>query len=172
METLPGDHLNEYERCVVQAIVRLVQCDGDLIKNQPKEECINHKLAQYLEEVLRGKNLLDGCCVDIEYNKYKEDEKKTSDGQNIRPDIIAHERKSGNQRNLIVIEAKKGYSTREDRNKVIHLVKNGDYQYVVGAVVGYLPGRPYVIIRFLTQGGHWKDYHLNKNDGTIADIKR
>ena len=109
--------MNELQGCVVQALKMLLQYDSDLINTQPKEECINHKLAQYLESVLHEKTLLEGRDVDIEYNKYKEDEKKSSDGRNIRPDIIVHERKSGNRNNLIVIEAKKNYDTTGDRGK-------------------------------------------------------
>ena len=41
------------------------------------------KLAQYLENMLREKDLLGNCCVDIEYDKYKEDKKKISNGRNI-----------------------------------------------------------------------------------------
>jgi hypothetical protein len=130
--------MNRYEECVLEALKWLVQTDGDLIETQPKEECINHKLAQYLEAILQQERLLGGCCVDIEYNKYKEDEKKTSDGRNIRPDIIAHERRSGNRNNLIVIEAKKGYDVEKDRHNVTDLVNNIKYQYSVGAVISYL----------------------------------
>jgi len=164
--------MNEYEECIFHAVKRLVQSDSDLMETQPKEECINHKLAQYLEEALREKNLLNGCCVDIEYDKHKEDEKKMSHGRNIRPDIIAHERKSGNRRNLIVIEAKKGYSSKQDREKVTDLMKNPSYQYSVGAVISYLPDKPYVRIGFLTQGDDWRNCHLSKTDGTIAEAKR
>jgi hypothetical protein len=67
--------MNELQECVIQALRTLVQSDSDLIKTQPKEECINHKLAQYLEWVLNEKRLLDKHNVDIEYNKYKEEEK-------------------------------------------------------------------------------------------------
>ena len=108
--------MNEYQGCVLQALMLVIKSDADLIETQPREECVNHKLAQYLENVLYERNLLGNCSVDIEYNKYKEDEKKTSNGRNIRPDIIAHERRSGNKNNLIVIEAKKGYDVKQDRD--------------------------------------------------------
>ena len=164
--------MNEYQECIVQALKLLVQYDADLIDTQPKEECINHKLAQYLESVLYEKNLLGNCCVDIEYNKYKEDEKKTSNGRNIRPDIIVHERKSGNRNNLIVIEAKKGYDVKQDRDKVVDLVNSEDYQYSVGAVISYFPKRKHLKIKFYTQEGTWKRYLVNKDDFAITETNK
>jgi hypothetical protein len=164
--------MNELEECVAQALKMLLQYDGDLIETQPKEECINHKLAQYLECVLHEKTLLDGRDVDIEYNKYKEDEKKSSGGRNIRPDIIVHERKSGNRNNLIVIEAKKNYDAKGDRDKVTELVNSENFLYTVGAVISYFPKKEYVKIKFFTPGGTWKKYLLNKRDFTIKETKR
>ena len=160
--------MNEYQTCIVEAIRRLVQSDGDLITTQPREECMNHRLALYLERALCKKKLLDGCCVDMEYDKYKEDEKKTSDGRHIRPDVIAHERKSGSRRNLIVIEAKKGYASKADKHKVDDLVNSRNYQYSLGAVISYLPKKQYVRIIFLTRGGGWTPYWLDKDSGALA----
>ena len=164
--------MNELQECVVQALKMLLQYDSDLIKTQPKEECINHKLAQYLEWVLHEKTLLDERDVDIEYNKYKEDEKKSSNGRNIRPDIIVHERKSGNRNNLIVIEAKKNYDAKGDRDKVTDLVNSEDYRYTVGAVISYFPMKEYIKIKFFTPDGIWKKYLLNKTDLTIRETKK
>jgi len=164
--------MNEYEECIFEALRWLIQFDRELIETQPKEECINHRLAQYLENVLSQRNLLNDCRVDIEYNKYKEDEKKTSDGRNIRPDIIAHERRSGNRNNLIVIEAKKGYDVKTDRDKVTDLVNSKDYQYSVGAVISYLPQKEYLKIKLLKRQGVWKKYRMNKNDFEIQETKR
>jgi len=143
--------MNELHECVFEALEILIKHDLDLIETQPKEECINHKLAQYLEAVLKEKNLLGACSVDVEYNKYKEDEKKMSNGRSIRPDIIAHERRSGNNNNLIVIEAKKGYDDRDDRDdrdKIVNLVDSQAYQYSVGGVISYFPRREYLKIKF------------------------
>jgi len=164
--------MTEYQVCIFEALKMLVQNDGDLIENQPKEECINHKLAQYVEIVLSKRNLLGNCSVDIEYNKYKEDEKKSSDGRPIRPDIIAHERKSGDKNNLIVIEAKKGYGTKGDRDKVTDLVANVKYNYSVGAVISYLPGKKYIKVKFPKQDGTWKNYLLNKKNFEITETTR
>ena len=74
-----------------------------------------------MESVLRRKQIIKHHCVDIEYDKYKEDKKKKSNGQLIRSDVIVHQRKSANRNNLIVIEAKKKYPSKHDRAKVTDL---------------------------------------------------
>ena len=163
--------MNELHESILEALKILIELDKDLIKTQPKEECINHKLAQYLETVLKERNLLGTCSVDMEYNKYKKDEKKASNGRHIRPDIIAHERKSGNTNNLIVIEAKKDNDRKEDREKVCDLVDSLDYQYAVGAVISYFPHREYLKVKFYA-GGEWTRYLMNKNTFAITETKR
>jgi hypothetical protein len=162
--------MNELQKSIVEALKMLVESDNDLIKTQPKEECINHRFARCLERVLSDKGLLDLCDVDIEYDKYMEGEKKVSDGRNIRPDILIHERRSGDKNNLIVIEAKKGYETEKDRMKVIDLVSSNKYRYSVGAVVSYFPRRDYVRIKFFD--GNWTIYRLDKNDFSIQEMKK
>lgn len=163
--------MNGLQEAIIQALKKLIETDKDLIETQPKEESINHKLAQYLEAVLREKNLLGPCSVDMEYNKYREDEKKSSNGRYIRPDIIFHKRRSGNENNLIVIEAKKNYDNRGDREKVMNLVNSRDYQYSVGAVISYFPERKYVKVKFYVEG-EWKKYLLSKTDFTLTETKR
>jgi len=164
--------MDELQGSIIEALKLLIQYDSDLIRTQPKEECINHKLAQYLELILFKKRLLNKHDVDIEYNKYKENEKKSSDGRNIRPDIIVHERKSGNRNNLIVIEAKINYDAKGDRDKVEDLVKSENFSYAVGAVISYFPTREYVKIKFFGPGYTWKRYLLNKKDFTIRETKK
>jgi hypothetical protein len=149
----------------------LVKSDNDLIKTQPKEECINHRFACCLERVLSAKGLLDMCDVDIEYDKYMEGEKKGSDGSNIRPDILIHERRSGDRNNLIVIEAKKDYETKKDRNKIVDLVSSNKYQYSVGAVVSYFPRRDYARIKFFFNGT-WTTCWLDKIDLSIRETRK
>lgn len=163
--------MNELQESIIQALKMLIKTDSDLIETQPKEESINHKLAQYLEAVLKEKNLLGHCCVDIEYNKYKEGEKKGSNGRYIRPDIISHKRKSGNEYNLIVMEAKKNYDNQGDREKVINLVDSPNYRYSVGAVISYFPKRMYVKIKFYVEG-EWKKYLMSKSDFALTQSRR
>jgi len=162
--------MNELQDSIVAALRILVESDNDLIKTQPKEECINHRFARCLERVLSDRGLLDMCDVDIEYDKYMQGEKKGSDGRNIRPDILIHERRSGDKNNLIVIEAKKDYETKNDRNKVIDLVSSNKYRYSVGAVVSYFPRRDYLRIKFFDDT--WTIYWLDKNDLSIRETKK
>lgn len=164
--------MNKLQESIVQALVILIKSDNELIKTQLKEECINHKLAQYLEQVLLKKDLLKNLDVDMEYNKYKNDKNKSPNGYNIRPDIIVHERQSGNKNNLIVIEAKKGYDTKADRRKVEDLVNSEGYRYTVGALISYFPMRAHIKIKFLTSGRNWEKYVLDKIDFTIRSVNK
>jgi hypothetical protein len=161
--------MNELQESIVEALKILLESDNDLIETKPKEECINHRFACCLERVLSEKGLLGQCNADIEYNKYMKGEKKNSDGRNIRPDILIHERRSGDKNNLIAIEAKKSYETPKDRSKIIDLVNNRKYGYSVGAVVSYFPGRDYARIKFFD--GAWTRYWLNKHDFSIQEMR-
>lgn len=167
------NEMNELQKSIIDALKLLIQRDCDLIETQPKEECINHKLAQYLECTLIEKNLLPNHHnVDMEYDKYKAGKKKSSDGRNIRPDIIVHRRRSGNEDNLIVIEAKKSYGSEDDRSKVKDLVDSKKFSYSLGAVISYLPQKEYVKIKFYERDKGWKEYLLNKGDFTIRETNR
>lgn len=149
------------------SLIMLIKLDDDLINSQPKEECINHRLAYYLENELCHEGLLNDCSVDIEYNKHLCDQKKMSHGSNIRPDIIVHKRRSGNINNLIVIEAKKNYATKHDLSKIKELVLSNEYKYSIGAAISYMPNKEYVIVKILEQSGNWLKYKLFKSDYQI-----
>lgn len=165
--------MNKLQEYIIEALKTLIKYDKKLIQNQPREECINHRFAQYLEEILRKKELSkeQKVNVDVEYDKYKEGGKKSSDGKNIRPDIIAHKRKSG-AKNLIVIEAKKKYIDKNDKDKIRDLVNNKKFNYSLGAGVAYLPDKDYMKIKFLLSNNSWEIYQLNKNDFKIKKTKR
>lgn len=166
--------MNELQKCIIKALELLIELDIELIKNQPREECINHRFAQYLEKILRKKGLLTKLkiIVDVEYDKYKEDEKKSSDGKNIRPDIIVHKRKSGDKNNLIVIEAKKKYIDKKDKHKIIDLVRHAKFKYSLGVGVAYLPDRNYMKIKFLLPGKIWENYQFNKTNFIVKRTRR
>ncbi len=149
------------KNCILKALQKLIEEDIDIIENATKEECINHKLAQYLEMKLNEENIPYGK-VDIEYNKYKEDQKKMTRGRAIRPDVIVHERRSGAKNNLIVIEAKKGYPSKNDRQKVTDLVDSTKYRYSLGALISYLPNKNYIKIKFYNGNDSWDEQKLMK----------
>ena len=168
-----SNKMNELQKLIMKALKLLIENDIELIKNQPREECINHRFAQWLEEVLKSRCVWTKLelNVDVEYDKYKEDGKKSSRGRNIRPDIIVHERKSGNKNNLMVIEAKKNYIDKKDKCKIMDLVKNKDFEYSLGAGVAYLPNRNYMKIKFFSSERGWENYQLDKDDFTIKKQK-
>lgn len=125
---------------------------------------INHKLAQYVE--LYTKCLLpelSAIDVDVEYNKYKNDPKKMCGSIPIRPDILVHNRQSGNIENYLAIEAKKHYSTEHDKKKIKYLVDNQEYNYLLGCLVSYQPSKNYFIVQFLQQGSSvWERLKFRK----------
>jgi len=159
--------MNNLQKCVIQALKKLLQFDSDLIETQPKEECINHKLAQYLEEILKSSMIIRTENVDIEYDKYKNGDKKTSQGKKIRPDIIVHQRRSGKENNLIVIEAKKSYPSKHDRDKVEDLMENQIYRYFLGVLISYLPNKAYIRVKF-KKGNEWEAFKINKKTLQIS----
>ena len=165
--------MDKLQESIIEALKLLIKYDIDLIENQPREECINHKLAQYLELILIKEKLLEKHDVDIEYDKYKEDKKKSSDGRNIRPDILVHERKSGNKNNLIVVEAKKNYVSQNDKRKIKDLVQNKKvFSYLLGVAIAYLPNKNYIKISFFLANNSWEFCWLYKEDLKIKKTSR
>jgi len=127
-------------RVIIPALEKLTEKDVKLINLEPWEECINHRLAVYLEQMLRTLDVFP-YNVDMEYDKRLDGEKDVYvDGEkiSIRPDILIHER--GKMRNnLLVIEAKKGRPSKHDLDK-IHGLMGEDYHYDFGCTISYLPG--------------------------------
>lgn len=109
------------------------------------EVCINHRLALYLEQEivpLFGNNEF---FVDIEFNKEGVDFKEIKiDGHKkvVRPDIIIHNRKSGNdKKNILVVECKKKSTSQNDLKADVQKLKafilDHRYQYKYGLQVVY-----------------------------------
>lgn len=143
---------------IAAAFAKLKQKDGCLFEipieanseyklRKLHEVCINHKLANYLEEFFfeaAGLNS-DHFFVDIEFNRegtnYKELEYNDESGR-VRPDIIIHNRKSGDdKKNILVVECKKAPVGDQDLNKDISKLKaflvNEKYLYDFGLQVTY-----------------------------------
>ena len=142
---------------VRRALIRLLEEDGCLFACPIEEEfgydarklhevCINHRLAGHLErEILPLLAAYGPMFVDIEFNReglnYKE---ITMDGekQRVRPDIIIHNRKSGDDKlNFLVAECKKAGSgdkaIADDRKKIEALMLDQKYAYSFGLQVVY-----------------------------------
>jgi hypothetical protein len=142
----------EAKQLIIESLKILIQRDLGIINNKVKEECINHRLACYLEKLINenpNNNLHYD--VDLEYNKnYKNPKKIIVDENNnekaIRPDIIIHKRDSND--NLIAFEIKKDYTNKNDFQKIKGLVRQHNYSY--GCLISYLPGKDYMRVKFLS----------------------
>lgn len=105
------------------------------------EVTINHRLAHHIENLLENYEL-NGYFVDIEYNRFYQNEKllQTSEGTVVvRPDIVVHARRNQQHslQHYLIIEAKKGKLTEYDINKVTSFIKDPHYCYMFGATISY-----------------------------------
>ena len=111
------------------------------------EVCINHKFANYLEKFIlpiieRGNVKY---FVDIEFNKEginKKQIKIAGEEKVVRPDIIIHNRKTGDEKdNVLVVECKKvgapDKELQDDEEKIIAFIENEKYSYQFGLQVIY-----------------------------------
>jgi len=151
---------------IEKALKELIRRDIGLIHRKVKEECINHRLACYLERLLSEYG--GGYSVDLEYDKNYNDPKKIIIDENknikaIRPDIIIHERET-NDNNLIAFEIKKNYTDKHDLKKIKELLRN-PYNYKYGCLISYLPTRKYIKVKLLSnQGKNVEEFKVNKNE--------
>ena len=109
----------EVEKHLINALEKLLEKDGYLLKVKANERSITHKVGLYLASEFLSFD------VDCEYNRdgvsSKElislaNEKITADSTEavtVYPDIIIHQR-GANKKNLLVIEAKKSNSSVKD----------------------------------------------------------
>lgn len=120
--------------------------DLELINRELKEECINHRLAFYLEK--NKPPQYSHYYIDLEYNKNAAYEKSIDINgitKFIRPDILVHKRTDDIHDNLIAFECKKRYLNANDKEKLISLLGNG-YNYQVCLGVSYQPLKEYFLI--------------------------
>ena len=148
---------DQLKDAVQRSFAKLMEEDAYLFECQREEEldyderklhevCINHRLANHLEveviPIIRDKERM---FVDIEFNRvgvsYKEVQINGRD-KRVRPDIIIHNRKSGDQkRNCLVVECKKRGASQEDIDddfgRIRALMEDGRYEYSFGLHVIY-----------------------------------
>lgn len=115
------------------ALRELYEKDRELIDRILHENAINHKLAIYLEEAINlQKGWISTYSIDVEYNKDGKNAKKLNGDKEFRPDIILHERNS-NERNILLIEAKKEKLDDKDENVLKNCLKSPfNYRFSVG----------------------------------------
>jgi len=150
---------HQIEQAVLRAFSTLKRDDGPLFDCEIEEEfgydsrklhkvCINHRLAIYLENEILPIISRDGqrYFVDIEFNREGINKKKiiVCNGEElvVRPDIIIHNRKSGEQKkNFLIVECKKNGALPaeidDDRKKIRAFMENNKYKYSFGLQVVY-----------------------------------
>lgn len=163
---------NKVRELIEKSLKELIKKDIGLIHRKVREECINHRLACYLEqflgEILNISSDVPHYSIDLEYNKNSNDPKKILIDEHrnvkaIRPDIIIHEREN-NENNLIAFEIKKGYTNSHDLEKIKGLLRN-PYNYQYGCLISYLPTKKYIKVRLLyNQGRDIKEFKVWKNE--------
>jgi len=148
---------DEIKGIIISALKSLIKNDGELFGLQKEryddgnnneeivrklhEVCINHKLSNHLEKEFKQRKNSD-LYFDIEFNREGEN-KKIVDGKLYRPDIILHNRKTGEEKkNILIIECKKksGSSHTEiadDVDKIISFMIDEKYNYNYGLQVIY-----------------------------------
>lgn len=140
------------------SITQLLNDDIFLILNNLKEECINHRLALYIESFLSQHPEFGKYNVDLEYNKNKGEPKFILLEEKfvpIRPDIIVHDRGS-NECNLLAIESKKRSKRKHDSDKLEALLRQ-PYNYQFSCYVIYYEKRVLVEI-YDNNGCFYKQY--------------
>jgi len=150
---------HKIRQALAKAFSTLKRDDGSLFDCEIEEEfgydsrklhevCINHKLAIYLEKeilpIISDAN--QKYFVDIEFNREGINKKKiiVRNGEElvVRPDIIIHNRKSGQQkRNFLIVECKKSGAQpseiKDDERKIRAFMENDKYKYSFGLQVVY-----------------------------------
>lgn len=114
--------------------------DVSLIDACVREECINHRLAVWLEKH-RPVKFFD-YFVDIEYDKnngLKKELLVKGVDQEVRPDIIVHKRSCNPSENLLVFECKKDECAERDKDKLDGFLCDERYSYKYGIAVVYRP---------------------------------
>lgn len=125
------------------AFEQLYQKDKELLQNRTlHEDCINHRLAYYIERYLEFYD--EKYNVDVQFNRNGENKKELpgnikNESGYIRPDIIVHTRmkKLEKYQNYIVIEAKISKDSKEDEDVVKRFIGYKEYEYKVGVTVNY-----------------------------------
>jgi hypothetical protein len=147
----------------LETAARMVgQRDAYLLENDLRKEAISHRLAFYLEEILRRDQVLslEKFSVDCEYNsgagyqrkylqikwpKGSQSQLRKRD-QHVRPDIIVHQRGRDHEHvNLLVIEVKKSSTISQTAEKFAVLkceaYRRSSLQYLFAGYVCFITGQ-------------------------------
>lgn len=112
------------------------------LNREVHETAINHRLAVNME-MFMPENLAQ-YHIDIEYNRFINQRKlvqsiKTGERVEVRPDILVHSRTNLGIEipHFLVVEAKKYTNNEKDRNHVMDIMADYNYQYKYGLLVSY-----------------------------------
>ena len=125
--------LKELIPILEKVLNKLFERDKILMKNDVHEQSLSHKVACYLEEELRDFLEKEWYSVDVEYNRYWEEPKRSKklDNDLIKPDIIIHRRGiNDKESNFVIFEVKKWKLDENDERKLIEMTEQeGEFKY-------------------------------------------
>ncbi|MBI5666097.1 MAG: hypothetical protein HZC49_13570 [Nitrospirae bacterium] len=182
------DEIENVKNWIVASLQRLIVKDGDLLKSasiptlhklrgkrdlnrELHETTINHRLACHLEYLMEKYGIC-GYHVDIEYNRYINNEKmvlslETDEPIKVRPDIIVHKRTRLYEPDphFLVVEAKKRRLNDKDRNHVKDIMHDENYRYRYGMLISYYEKPQAIQVNLLTlpNGGFSEHKFIVKN---------
>jgi hypothetical protein len=146
---------------------QLFSCSCDENKTDDRklyEVCINHKLANHLENIFFSSfpKFKSVYFVDIEFNREGEREKTLLGYGLVRPDIIIHNRKSGEDKdNLLVVECKKDVIDSADTNKLENFLLDRKYEYKYALQVKYTSKGIEVFLFYLDENRTLQNKSIN-----------
>ena len=124
---------------VQDSINRLYQHDDLLFQREGMERSLAFRFALYLYEAIAQFGWLNGCDLDLEYNKNGNEPKRIPRRRfGVQPDIILHLRGS-NERNVLVVEVKGWWIQGQHEEDIIKLEDfthlDGEYGFGLGALL-------------------------------------
>ncbi|MGJ1390232.1 hypothetical protein ACR78F_07650 [Sphingobacterium spiritivorum] len=163
-------NINNVRNWIGDSLRALMLVDHILLERRVKEECINHRLARFLELCYPSvfhDEFPANLEIDLEYNKNLDEGPKfleVGHGMmiSIRPDIIVHHRLDNNS-NILAIEAKLDYLRFGDRQKLSGLVME-PYNYRFSAGISYLPAKEYSRVMLCSIANDPICFDVYKND--------
>lgn len=144
MDKSDFEYLSVIKECMDQVYREIPNLINQRGRKIGHEQSISFRLGYYLSNALKDKT---GYYIDLEYNNdygKKGDEKYNSEGKEVRPDIILHDRKKSN---LFVIEMKKG-DVGGDEEKVLDYMREDTQHYKEGYCIYHLKEYSYIIEAF------------------------
>lgn len=124
---------NELIQIIQECLGRVYMNDANLLDINIHENAVNHRLANYLADVLE-QGVIN---VDVEYNRHIDQLKKYGvEGDSAIVDVVVHQRMTDDN-NIVAIECKKEAMNEIDIRKINALVRE-EFNYQFGMTIEYL----------------------------------